>query len=120
MLKRRRLLLAALASPAFAQSGATGDGPSSEYMRALLEDHAGPGADSLGYVAGISDAGGHRLVGVGQSGAADGRARDGDSAFEIGSITKVFTALLMADMVQRGEVALDDPVAKYLPPEARP
>ncbi len=120
MLKRRRLLLAALASPAFAQSDATGDGPSSEYMRALLEDHAGPGADSLGYVAGISDAGGHRLVAVGQSGAADGRALDGDSVFEIGSITKVFTALLMADMVQRGEVALDDPVAKFLPPEGRP
>jgi D-alanyl-D-alanine-carboxypeptidase/D-alanyl-D-alanine-endopeptidase len=35
--------------------------------------------------------------------------------FEIGSITKVFTALLLADMVERGEVKLDDPVAMYLP-----
>ncbi len=35
--------------------------------------------------------------------------------FEIGSATKVFTSLLLADMVQRGEVALDDPVVKYLP-----
>ncbi len=34
--------------------------------------------------------------------------------FEIGSITKAFTGTLFADMVLKGEVALDDPVAKYL------
>jgi len=37
------------------------------------------------------------------------------TVFEIGSITKVFTGLLLADMVLRGEVALDDPVSRYLP-----
>src|SRR4029079_6570665 len=42
-------------------------------------------------------------------------AVDADSVFEIGSITKVFTAILLADMADRGEVALDDPVAKFLP-----
>lgn len=35
--------------------------------------------------------------------------------FEVGSITKAFTGTLLADMVLRHEVALDDPVAKYLP-----
>jgi CubicO group peptidase (beta-lactamase class C family) len=35
-----------------------------------------------------------------------------DTMFEIGSMTKVFTALLLAE---RDEVALDDPVSKYLP-----
>jgi CubicO group peptidase (beta-lactamase class C family) len=35
--------------------------------------------------------------------------------FEIGSITKVFTGTLLADMVDRGEVKLSDPVSKYLP-----
>ena len=44
----------------------------------------------------------------------DAKALDGDSVFEIGSITKVFTAILLADMVDRGEVSLDDPVAKHL------
>ena len=29
--------------------------------------------------------------------------------------TKVFTALVLADMVRRGEVKLDDPVTNYLP-----
>lgn len=41
-----------------------------------------------------------------------------DNVFEIGSITKVFTASILADMVSRGEVRLDDPVAKYLPSSA--
>jgi CubicO group peptidase (beta-lactamase class C family) len=40
---------------------------------------------------------------------------DETSVFEIGSVTKVFTAALLAGMVQRREVALDDPVQKYLP-----
>jgi serine-type D-Ala-D-Ala carboxypeptidase/endopeptidase len=34
---------------------------------------------------------------------------------EIGSITKVFTALLLADMAERGEVGLEDPIAQHLP-----
>ena len=35
--------------------------------------------------------------------------------FQIGSVTKVFTALLLADMAERGEVRLSDPAARYLP-----
>lgn len=38
-----------------------------------------------------------------------------DTIFEIGSVTKVFTTLLLADMVAKGEVQLDDPVEMYLP-----
>jgi D-alanyl-D-alanine-carboxypeptidase/D-alanyl-D-alanine-endopeptidase len=35
--------------------------------------------------------------------------------FEIGSVTKVFTATVLATMVEDGSVALDDPVQRYLP-----
>ena len=38
---------------------------------------------------------------------------DGHSVFQIASLTKIFTALLLADAVQRGEVALDDPLARH-------
>ena len=48
-------------------------------------------------------------------GRSDGPAVAPDTIAEIGSIGKVFTAFLLADMVERGEVALDDPVRKYLP-----
>jgi serine-type D-Ala-D-Ala carboxypeptidase/endopeptidase len=40
---------------------------------------------------------------------------DGRTLFEIGSITKVFTGILLADMIERGEVRLEDPVAQFLP-----
>jgi CubicO group peptidase (beta-lactamase class C family) len=61
------------------------------------------------------------LTPEGRSFAAYGRVSIGgqeptaDTVFEIGSITKVFTSFLLADMVERGEVALNDPVQKYLP-----
>jgi D-alanyl-D-alanine-carboxypeptidase/D-alanyl-D-alanine-endopeptidase len=35
--------------------------------------------------------------------------------FDIGSITKTFTTLLLADMVERVMVNLTDPIEKYLP-----
>ena len=39
-----------------------------------------------------------------------------DSVFEIGSISKTFTATILAQMVQQGEVRLDEPVRELLPP----
>ncbi len=36
--------------------------------------------------------------------------------FEIGSISKVFTSLLLAQTVLEGKAALTDPIAKFLPP----
>jgi serine-type D-Ala-D-Ala carboxypeptidase/endopeptidase len=45
----------------------------------------------------------------------DPRQPDADTVFEIGSLTKAFTALLLADMVLRGEVGLDDLAAGRLP-----
>ncbi|WP_206244294.1 serine hydrolase [Novosphingobium terrae] len=43
---------------------------------------------------------------------------DGHTLFEIGSLTKLFTALILADMALKGEVTLDDPAETYLPPGA--
>ena len=40
-----------------------------------------------------------------------------DSIFEIGSITKTFTGLLLARMVEQGKVRLDEPVRELLPAE---
>lgn len=40
-----------------------------------------------------------------------------DSVFEIGSISKTFTALILAQMVEQGTVKLDEPVRELLPPD---
>ncbi len=39
-----------------------------------------------------------------------------DSLFEIGSISKTFTGLILARMVEQGKVTLDEPVRELLPP----
>lgn len=39
----------------------------------------------------------------------------GDTIFEIASLTKIFTALLLADAVIRGDVRLDDPLSAFVP-----
>jgi D-alanyl-D-alanine-carboxypeptidase/D-alanyl-D-alanine-endopeptidase len=90
--------------------------PSEANIRALLAQRVkalGGENAGIGIVVGVIGSQGRRIISYGQSGNA--RSLDGDTAFEIGSVTKVFTALLLADMVQRGEVALSDPVTKYLP-----
>ncbi len=38
-----------------------------------------------------------------------------DTIYEIGSITKVFTGILLAEKVNDGTVRLDDPIQKYMP-----
>jgi D-alanyl-D-alanine-carboxypeptidase/D-alanyl-D-alanine-endopeptidase len=46
---------------------------------------------------------------------ADGQAPDGQTVFEIGSVTKTFTALLLAQGVLAQRWTLDMPVASLLP-----
>jgi CubicO group peptidase (beta-lactamase class C family) len=45
----------------------------------------------------------------------NGKAPDGDTVYEIGSMTKTFTATLLAKAVVAGRVTLDTPVAQLLP-----
>ncbi len=89
--------------------------PSNEEIQKMLSERLGANKDRVGIVVGIIEPAGRRVVAVGSFAKDDTRAMDGDTVFEIGSTTKVFTSLLLADMVQHGEVSLTDPVSKYLP-----
>ena len=44
------------------------------------------------------------------------RPYDEHTAFEIGSVTKTMTAALLAEFIASGQVILNDPIAKLLPP----
>jgi len=88
--------------------------PDSE-IRKILVERVDEFHQSVGIVAGMIGPNGRKIVSYGALEKGDTRVLNGDTVFEIGSVTKVFTSLLLADMVQRGEVALSDPVAKYLP-----
>ena len=70
---------------------------------------------SVEIVVGVIDAKGRRIVASGSLNQDDKRALNGDTVFEIGSMAKVFTPLALMDMAQRGELAVTDPVSKFLP-----
>jgi len=70
---------------------------------------------SAGIVVGMLEPNGKtRIVAYGDPGPGQ-LPLDGNSVFEIGSISKVFTSTALAEMVQEGKVSLDDPVQKFLP-----
>ena len=74
------------------------------------------GRGHVGLVVGaVTSAGERAVVPVGRLRAPDGPTPRADSLFEIGSVTKVFTALLLAEAVTRGELALQTPLADVLP-----
>lgn len=67
-------------------------------------------------VVGLVDANGTQFFGYGKtSNATNATTVNEDTLFDIGSITKTFTNTLLADMVSRGEVNLNDPLENYLP-----
>ena len=86
----------------------------SDDLRDLLQNRVDRGK-AVGMVAGVVDAGGRNVIGCGRIAKDGAEAPGGNTVFEIGSVTKVFTSLLLADMVERGEVRLDTPVAELLP-----
>ncbi|MGA9777964.1 MAG: serine hydrolase [Verrucomicrobiia bacterium] len=84
-------------------------------VRALLRDHIELDQRSIGMVVGTVDENGQQVISYGKADNGDSTEVNGDTLFEIGSVTKTFTTLLLEDMIERGEMKLDDPVRKYLP-----
>jgi D-alanyl-D-alanine-carboxypeptidase/D-alanyl-D-alanine-endopeptidase len=70
---------------------------------------------SVGIVVGIVTPQGRRVISEGRLAIGEPREVGPDTVFEIGSVTKVFTAVLLADMARRGEVSVTDPISRYLP-----
>lgn len=71
--------------------------------------------DVVGMTIGVLYKGEPIVRGYGQLSAEDDRIPDGQTIYEIGSLTKVFTGLLLADAVVQGRVELDTPVQTLLP-----
>ncbi|MCZ6681504.1 MAG: serine hydrolase [Candidatus Poribacteria bacterium] len=70
---------------------------------------------SVGTVVGLIDSNGPRFYSYGKLSHGGDQPVDENTIYEIGSVTKVFTSLLLADMVEKGELRLDDPIEKFLP-----
>jgi serine-type D-Ala-D-Ala carboxypeptidase/endopeptidase len=109
------LIAMLMLAPVRGSSGPAPSVPSEEEIRQILVEHIDVQHRSVGIVVGVVTPQGRCVVSYGALNQGDPRPLHGDTVFEIGSVTKVFTSLLLADMVQRGDVALSDPVDKYLP-----
>jgi CubicO group peptidase (beta-lactamase class C family) len=113
----RAILAVALSSvPAFAAGAQTlaHAFPSDSAVLAIIRKRVEE-KRSAGIVVGMMSADGRtRVVSYGDAGPGQ-PPLDTNSVFEIGSITKVFTSTVLAQMVLEGKVKLDDPVQKFLP-----
>src|SRR5208282_4473555 len=98
-----------LAGSAGAQSLPNSPVPPDSEVRKILVERIDSFHQGVGIVVGVIEPQGRRVVAYGNLNQGDPRPLNADTIFEIGSATKVFTSLLLADMVQRGEVALADP-----------
>jgi serine-type D-Ala-D-Ala carboxypeptidase/endopeptidase len=105
-------LLLSIAWLAFSLSVARAD-DYDRSVQAFLDEHFGRA--SVGMVVTVVDQDGTRTFAAGKMGEGNEARVDAGTVFEIGSCTKTFTALVLCDMVRRGEVKFDDAVAKYLP-----
>ena len=70
-------------------------------------------------VIGFVDPDGTKIFSFGNMSTAHNIPVNQNTFFNIGSITKTFTTLLLADMVKQGIVNLNDPVEKFLPPSVK-
>ena len=100
------LLLMLLAQEATAQQTSAVDSLS----RAFHTEQQIPGL-----VVGIVDSSEVHLRPYGVASLEDSTRLSADTRFEIGSVTKMFTGLLLTTMAEQGTVGLDDPIGSYLP-----
>jgi serine-type D-Ala-D-Ala carboxypeptidase/endopeptidase len=105
------LLLCAMATPLRAQTNM----PANSQIQQRLFDYVDVKHGAPGIVVGVVDSKGSRVFACGKRRADGPETVDGDTLFEIGSATKVFTCIVLEDMAGRGEVSSDDPIKKFLP-----
>jgi CubicO group peptidase (beta-lactamase class C family) len=106
--------LVLLAAPASAQRAFPSDATVQQMLQQIVNRHK-----VSGIVVGLLDERGTRRVIAHGNPGSGALPFDSDSVFELGSMTKVFTGILLADMVRRGEVELADSVGDLLPREVR-
>ena len=100
--------------PIFLLIGATGF----SQISLEVQDNIKQRVDSkkhVGIVVGFLKDGKETYFSYGKTNLKDGVDVNENSVFEIGSISKVFTTILLSDQVLKGNMKLEDPISKYLP-----
>ncbi|MBC7850853.1 MAG: serine hydrolase [Chitinophagaceae bacterium] len=112
---KKYLIISLLTIATYTSSGQI----SIDSIKAIIK-HEVAAKRAKGIIVGIVDSLGRRqIVAEGVVSDSDRRLPDSNTLFEIGSITKVFTSLLLADMSLKHQLTIDDPISKYLPKTVR-
>jgi len=91
------------------------DGQAQTEVERILQERVDKYKKSVGLIVGLVNDQGSKIISYGKLSQDHSQKPDGNTVFEIGSITKVFTSLLLADMIEREELRLSDPIKKFLP-----
>ncbi len=106
-------MVAAFAVPA--RAAAPAPTPTDAEIRTLLADRVDGRRQGSGMVVEIVGPAGRRTIAYGTLARGDGRPMTGETVFQVASVTKVFTALLLAQAVESGALMVDGAVADSLP-----
>ena len=100
-------------------AGAAWHAPAAAEIRRMLKERIA-NRHGVGVVVGVLEPDGRTdIYAEGARDPADSRPLDGETVFEVASISKVFTGLLLADMTMQNEVRLDEPAQRLLPAGVR-
>ena len=88
--------------------------PDAATIQNAIEQYVDESKQAPGVVVGVLQRDQRQIFSYGDSGRSS-LELDGGSLFEIGSISKVFTGLLLAEMVLQGEVRYEDTIAELAP-----
>ena len=86
-----------------------------DQIKSLINDLVDKNKTNAAIDIGFVDPNGTQFYGHGKLSNTSNATVDQNTIFAIGSNTKVFTTTLLADMVNKGLIKLDDPIEKYLP-----
>ncbi len=114
-LKRCFILSLLLCLVSWSWGGQPGQAQPENSLQQQVEQFVSQGQSSPAVAALLITPEGRQTAFAGQTGNPAQPTPTPDTLFEIGSITKVFTALLLAEQVKQGEVALDTPIGDLLP-----
>jgi CubicO group peptidase (beta-lactamase class C family) len=110
----RRSFVAGLAASAIAVTTRVAAVPSESDVIKILRQRVDE-KRTVGMAAAVVTGRSRRTVCYGAERLGSDRKVSDETLFEIGSITKVFTALLLVNLARDGRLAIDDPAAKHLP-----
>lgn len=105
----------ALAATLLSTGAVLAQSPTSAEIEQILVERIDTAEQNVGIAVAVIENGVPRFVSYGHPTLGDQRTVDEHTVFEIGSVTKLFTNVLLAEQVLAGKIDLDAPIVQYLP-----